>query len=115
MRPVIGRKGTRRGILIVGDRTVLHERVRAGIARFRDEPVWFATRSEAGYPLAKAHQPGLVVLDFRMESDAELAADLFRNVAPRCWILDFHGIVRRRPEHSTVSIAHTHPLVFSAR
>ena len=115
MLAVSGRSGARRGILIVGDRKSLHGRVRAGIARLRSEPIWLAAAPGEGYPIASARQPGLVVMDFRNGSDADVAADVFGAVVPRCWILDFNGVVRRRPEHASVSLAHTHPLVLSPR
>ena len=103
---------TRPCVLIVGQSESMNHLVRTALEREDLQPVWHADRPEDAFMIASQQQPGFVVLDFDLpDSDPEVVADVVRSLAPSCWIIDFSGLVRRRPERAHVNLDNTRPLV----
>lgn len=103
---------TRPCVLIVGRRESMNPLVRSALERDDLQPVWHADRPEDAFTIVSQQQPGFVVLDFDMPgSEPDVVADIVRSLAPSCWIIDFSGLVRRRPEHAHVDLDNTRPLV----
>ena len=90
----------------------MNELVRTALEREDLQPVWHAEGSEDAFLIAAQQQPGFVVLDFEMPGmEHDVIADTLRILAPSCWIIDFSGLVRRRPERAHVDLNNTRPLV----
>jgi 2-keto-3-deoxy-L-rhamnonate aldolase RhmA len=99
-------------VLVVGNEPSLDPRLGAAIKRLGLHPVLSVPDPTTAYEVAAASSFDLVLVDFEgLGDEAELASDMLRAVMPTCWVLDFRGIVRRRPDHASVSMAHTRPLV----
>ena len=99
-------------VLIIGRSDSLNELVRSALEREDLQPVWHASRPDDAFLIALQQQPGFVVLDFDMpDFEADVVADVVRVLTPTCWIIDFSGLVRRRPERAHVDLDDTRPLV----
>ncbi len=103
---------TRSCVLVVGRWTQVAGFVREALEREDLQPLWHAPDPSTAMEIAAEQPPGYIVLDFDAQStDGEDLADALRALAPQAWILDFSGLLRRRPEHARVDLADTRPLV----
>src|SRR5687767_5989726 len=111
---VVGRARGAREAILVGRRHALEPRLSAALKRLDILTVHAVRDTTTAFETAAKSRFDIVLLDFEGFGDgADVVADILRAVAPTSWILDFRGIVRRRPDHAPVSMAHTHPMVFA--
>ena len=98
-------------VLVVGDIEKLDPIIAARLQRSDIHPVWQTTDVEAAYRVAARHRPRFVVLDFELpNAESDVVADALRGLTPTAWIMDFRGVLRRRPDQAGVALERTEPL-----
>lgn len=98
--------------LVVGSHQSMADMIREALSRTDLQPVLHARDRDGALTLAHHRQPGLIVLDFDLPGDTEALADALRMLVPNTWVIDFSGVLRRRPERAHVQFEDTRPLVF---
>ena len=102
-------------VLIVGRPRLLAELVAEALQKEDRRPVIHAHDDRTALELSRVERPGLIIVDFAsLPADANALADSLQAMDPNAWILDFAGVVRRRPEHAAVQLALTKPFLLEA-
>lgn len=99
-------------VLVVGHPENLNPTIESRLRMSDLQPVWQTPDPEVAFEMAARHRPRFIVFDFDLPlADAEVIADAFRELTPAVWVMDFRGVLRRRPDDAPVSLEHTEPLL----